>query len=216
MSRKGRQILTLSCSLILLSTILAFGPPSTSSRFGVVATDHELASKAGAEILSKGGNAVDAAISSVLAAGVVQIAGSGLGGGGFAVVQQGNEDSFVLDFRERAPSKATRDMYVGSNREKPSRLGGLAVAVPNEANGLIELHRRFGRLPLSKIALPSRKLSYDGFVIGEHLLGAFAKIGNQTTPDSIAQSLWGVDSPSAGQRITHARLEKTIRSWVKS
>ena len=96
---------------------------------------------------------MDAAIATTLSAGVVQIAGSGLGGGGFAVVTNDNE-SLALDFRERAPNAAHRDMYVNSSVEKASRYGGLAVAIPNEANGLIELHRRFGSLSLKQIRLP--------------------------------------------------------------
>ena len=215
-NNKQLRLTALSITLILLSGVLAFGPPSTSSTKGVVASDHILASKAGATILSQGGNAVDATIAAVLSAGVVQIAGSGLGGGGFAVVQSGEEPSVVIDFRERAPKDSHRDMYVQSDREKASRLGGLAVAIPNEANGLIELHRRFGRLPLAKIAKPALSLSKRGFVVGEHLLGAFAKIGDQDTQDSIAQSLWGVNTPVAGQTLSHPRLSKTIRSWVKT
>ena len=113
--------------------LLAMAPPSLYSKTGMVVSDHTLASRVGAEILAQGGNAVDAAIATTLAAGVVQPAGSGLGGGGFAVVQKGKEKAFVLDFRERAPEKATRDMYVKHPREKASRFGGLAVAIPNES-----------------------------------------------------------------------------------
>ena len=74
----------------------------------------------------------------LLTAGVVQIAGSGLGGGGFALVNDGDE-TMVVDFRERAPQAAHRNMYVESTVEKASRYGGLAVAIPNEANGLLEI-----------------------------------------------------------------------------
>ena len=73
---------------------------------------HALASAAGAQILEQGGNAVDAVIAAALAAGVVQPAGSGLGGGGFAVVVDEQGHSFSLDFREIAPAKAHRDLFV--------------------------------------------------------------------------------------------------------
>ena len=199
----------------VLSCLLAFAPSSSWYRNGVVASDHELASQAGAEILRKGGNAVDATIAAALAAGVVQIAGSGLGGGGFALVNDGDATT-VIDFRERAPQSAHRNMYVESTVEKASRYGGLAVAIPNEANGLLELHKRKGRLSLNTIAKPAVKLSKDGFVIGQHLLHAFGKLGDVSIQDSVAQSLWGVNKPSLGTLVQHPRLAKTIRSWAKT
>lgn len=202
-------------SILTLSGLLAFGPPSTHSKNGLVASDHPLASEAGASILAQGGNAVDAVIAATLSAGVVQIAGSGLGGGGFAVVINDNE-SVALDFRERAPNAAHRDMYVNSTIEKASRYGGLAVAIPNESNGLIELHRRFGSLPLKKIAAPAIEQARRGFAVGEHLSGAFGKIGDISVQDSISLSLWGVEHPGVGHVVQHPRLAKTLQSWVRT
>lgn len=197
------------------SCLLAFAPSSSWYRSGVVASDHQLASDAGTEILRKGGNAVDATIAAALAAGVVQIAGSGLGGGGFALVNDGDETT-VIDFRERAPQSAHRNMYVDSTVEKASRYGGLAVAIPNEANGLLELHKRKGSLPLKTLARPAVRLSKEGFVIGQHLLHAFGKLGDVSTQDVVAQSLWGVDKPALGSIVKHPRLAKTIQSWAKT
>jgi len=204
------------CSIGVLCGALAFAPPSHRSTGGVVASDHPLASDAGAEILKKGGNAVDATIAAVLAAGVVQLAGSGLGGGGFAIVDDPADDAFVLDFRERAPQAAHRNMYVESRVEKASRYGGLAVAIPNEANGLIALHRRKGSLSLKQIAKPSIQLSQRGFVLGQHLLHAFGKLGDVQTQNAVSQSLWNVDTPTLGATVQHPRLAKTIRAWAKS
>ena len=204
-----------AASLGLLSTMLAFAPRSAWYTKGVVASDHVLASEAGTEILRKGGNAVDAVVAATLAAGVVQIAGSGLGGGGFAIVNDA-EETFVLDFRERAPAKASRNMFIESPVDKASRYGGLAVAVPNEANGLLELHRRKGKLPLKSIVKPAVRLSKDGFVIGQHLLHAFGKIGDLSTQNAVSQSLWGMNKPELGSTLTHPRLGKTMQAWAKS
>ena len=199
----------------LLSGLLAFAPSSSWYRNGVVASDHVLASQAGSEILRKGGNAVDATVATALAAGVVQIAGSGLGGGGFALVNNGAETT-VIDFRERAPKAAHRNMYVESTIEKASRYGGLAVAIPNEANGLVELHRRWGTLSLKTIVKPAVKLSKEGFVIGRHLLHAFGKLGEVDIQNAVSQSLWGIDKPTLGTRLKHPRLAKSIQAWAKS
>ncbi|MEC7988264.1 MAG: gamma-glutamyltransferase, partial [Myxococcota bacterium] len=100
--------------------ILGAAPPPEQSQNGMVASDHVQASKAGASILEQGGNAVDAAIATALSAGVLQPAGSGLGGGGFAVYRTKAGSVSALDFRERAPAEASRDMFV----EQSSRRGG--------------------------------------------------------------------------------------------
>src|SRR4051812_20166049 len=119
-------------------------PLTVSAGKGVVAADNALASKAGAEVLAKGGNAVDAAVATALALGVVSPAGSGLGGGGFLVFWSAREKrAYVLDFRETAPAAATRDMYLVDGRADPQRsqLGGLSVAVPGEPAGLADVEK---------------------------------------------------------------------------
>ncbi len=116
---------------------LAAGPPPEEGR-AAVAADHALASACGAEVLERGGNAVDAAVAAALCAGVVQPAGSGLGGGGFALVHLPDGPTVSLDFREVAPAAAARDMFVGEDGQVIdglSRAGGLAVAVPGEPRG---------------------------------------------------------------------------------
>ncbi len=139
---------------------------------GAVAADHPLASEAGAAILREGGNAVDAAIAATLAQGVVQPSGSGLGGGGFAIVAGPKGVATALDFRETAPSAATRDMFAGG---ASSQQGGLAVATPSEAFGLVEMHARWGRLKLAALAAPALRLAEEGFGTGPHLAGALLK-----------------------------------------
>ena len=137
--------------LVLLVVILAAAPPAIFSRRGMVASDHRLASQAGATILAAGGNSVDAAIATALMAGVVQPSGSGLGGGGFAVVREPNGQHFSLDFREKSPKASHRDVFVQATDKHASRFGGLAVAIPGESQGLIALHKKYGSLPLKKL-----------------------------------------------------------------
>ena len=160
-------------SLILLAI---GGCAETARPRGAVAADHPLASEAGASMLRQGGNAVDAAIAAVLSQGVVQPSSSGLGGGGFAIVVTAKGEATGLDFREVAPAAATRDMFAAAD----SRNGGLAVAVPAEAFGLVELHRRFGTLPLATIAAPALSQARDGFETGTYLASQLPKFPEMT------------------------------------
>jgi gamma-glutamyltranspeptidase / glutathione hydrolase len=143
---------------------------------GAIATAHPLASAAGAEALRAGGNAVDAAVAAALALSVVQNESSGIGGGGFALVWLAREQRLVaLDFREVAPAAATRDMFLVDGKPDPKRStqGGLSVAVPGAVKGYAELARRFGKLPLARLAEPAARLAEQGFQVGPyHALAA--------------------------------------------
>jgi gamma-glutamyltranspeptidase/glutathione hydrolase len=152
----------------LLALLLAGGLLSPR---GAVATAHPLASRAGAEALAAGGNAVDAAVAAAFALSVVENQSSGIGGGGFAVVWLAKgRRLLVLDFREVAPAAATRDMFLADGRADPRRSqeGGLAVGVPGAVKGYAELARRFGRLPLSRLVEPAARLAERGFALGRH------------------------------------------------
>lgn len=143
---------------------------SPSARTGAVAADHVLASEAGARMFALGGNAVDAAVAAALSSGVVQPSGSGLGGGGFALVVEPDGTPHFLDFREVAPAAATREMYAAAGTS--SRTGGLAVAVPAEGIGLAELLARYGKLSPAAVAQPAFEQADDGFAKGKHLAEA--------------------------------------------
>lgn len=185
-------------------------PPSKQNNDGMVFSDHWQARQAGQEILDKGGNAVDAAIATVLAAGVVQPAGSGLGGGGFALYRDASGTVVEsIDFRERAPEAARQDMYADAS----SRDGGLAVAIPMESAGLIALHNRYGSLPLKTIAKPAIALAQKGFVVGDHLEKSFKKINDP----SFNQRFWGQSTiPTRGSILKRPRLAKVLKAWVST
>lgn len=188
----------LPLSLLSLGVFFLILPAQSAPVKGAVAADHPLASEVGASVLKAGGNAVDAAIATVLALGVVQPTGSGLGGGGFALVVQKGKAT-VLDFRETAPAAATREMFLqGASSTK----GGLAVAVPSEAFGLVELHRRFGRLDWVKVVMPAINLAKKGFTPGDHL-----KKGLLATPGM---------SMLFGENYQRLPLEKALRSLATS
>ena len=182
---------------------------------GVVAADHPAASACGAEILSVGGNAADAAAAAALCAGVVQPAGSGLGGGGFAVVRLRADETAVLDFRERAPAAAHRDLFRrpdGTIDEQASKTGGLAVAVPTESRGLAALVLRHGRLPLAAVAAPAIRLARDGFVVGDHLAASLRGVEGEVLAEL------GVDGrpPVAGEVLVRPELALTLAKWART
>jgi gamma-glutamyltranspeptidase/glutathione hydrolase len=139
-----------------------------SEKYGVVKTSHDLADRAGQDILRRGGNAVDAAVAVGFVLAVVHPVAGGIGGGGFAVVRLDEERQGALDFRDRAPFRASRDMYLGPHGEvipEMSLIGHRAAAVPGCVAGLCALRDRFGSLPLGMLMAPAITLAREGFII---------------------------------------------------
>lgn len=139
-----------------------------TARNGMVSSAHELASKAGVEILQKGGNAVDAACATMLALNVAEPNASGLGGGGFMVVRFAETGEVVeLDYREVAPRSATKDMYASemAAEEQWSKLGGKAVGVPGQLKGIWTALENYGTMSFAEVAEPAIRLAEEGFEI---------------------------------------------------
>lgn len=129
---------------------------------GMVASDSELASQAGARVLSAGGNAIDAACAAAMTLGVVDPFASGLGGGGFALVYLAKTGKVeALDFRETAPAALRPELFLRADKADPtlSVRGGLAVGVPGEPAGLSELVRRWGRRSFASCVDPAERLA---------------------------------------------------------
>ncbi|KAL3934573.1 MAG: hypothetical protein SGBAC_009738 [Bacillariaceae sp.] len=165
-------------------------------RDGVVASDHEVCSKIGVSILREGGNAIDAAVSTILCLGVANPASSGLGGGAFMLIQ-GDKSHFenrtqemkmppfhdardepplesrgkileVIDCRETAPGASTEDMFADMPPSSSS-FGGLAIAIPGELRGLELAHARHGKLRWERVVTPAIRLAENGVPISPHL-----------------------------------------------
>lgn len=142
---------------------------------GAVCSEHRLASEIGTDMLKAGGSAADAIIATVLAINTLCPYHSDLGGGGFAIVRNGQGVYEGLDFRQHASvsplyeveanAEVAVTMEFYQNGASTSR-GGAAVAVPGELRGLEELHKRYGRLPWSKLFEPSIKLALEGVPVG--------------------------------------------------
>src|SRR5438309_5625129 len=145
---------------------------------GMVATDEELASRAGVEILQKGGNAVDAAVATAFALAVVEPAAGNIGGGGFMLVRLANGKTTFFDYREVAPGRATREMYIGADGKldpEASTIGYKSVAVPGTVAGLELALKTYGTLKLADVLAPAIRLAEQGFPIGPKLAREFAE-----------------------------------------
>lgn len=135
-----------------------------------VACDVPECSTMAKDILLKGGSAVDAAVTTALCIGSVNSFSSGIGGGGFILVSQPNGSSLAFNAREMAPAAAYKDMY--KNNPWGSKLGGLAVGIPGELEGLYQSHLRYGKLPWEEVIQPVIELNRRGFKVSEPLARA--------------------------------------------
>ncbi len=189
-----------------------------ASSAGVVATESPAAASAGAEMLAAGGSAVDAAIASSLAVCVVHSTSCGLGGGGFMVVWNADEQrGYALDYRETAPAAIAPILFEIDGQYEParSRRGGLAVGVPGEVAGLFAAHRRFGRLPWKSVVMPALRLARDGFAISPHLARAIAQHRDALAGDpALSQTFLKADgtAPKAGERLRQPELATTLEA----
>ena len=143
----------------------------TSFSRAVVAADHVAASEAGARILREGGNVVDAAVATSFALSVVRPASCGIGGGGFMVIWDADQQKAVaLDYRERAPAGATATALQDDDTspEPPSVRGGKAVGVPGNVAGLCYAARKYGTMPIARLVQPAIDLCKNGVPIDQH------------------------------------------------
>ncbi|MFN9558125.1 MAG: gamma-glutamyltransferase [Dolichospermum sp.] len=166
------SFISLAAILTSQSVSATITPPLRSKR-GMVVSASPLASEAGLLMLKKGGNAVDAAVATTFAISVVEPFSAGIGGGGFLLFHsQKTGEIKALDFRERAPIKATKNMYLdaeGKVRPGASITGYLAVATPGTVAGMYEVHRRYGKLPWREVIKPGIALAKNGFIISDRV-----------------------------------------------
>ncbi len=136
----------------------------------MVVSAREEASKIGTVILKNGGNAFDAMVATEMALAVSYPFAGSLGGGGFMVYRKANGETGALDYREKAPLAASKDMYLDENGDpipEKSQLGALAIGVPGTVAGVFAVHEKFGTLPIKEILNPVVDLAKKGFTITE-------------------------------------------------
>ena len=198
-SPKSRKIMPIIKKLFVLKLILSFlfaaAPLSFEARAAwrepvrgknaMVASQHELASKIGVEVMKKGGNAVDAAVAVALALAVVYPEAGNLGGGGFMLIRFKDGKTTAIDYREMAPKAATRDVFVDKDGnlirgEGSSTIGYRAAGVPGTPAGLDLAFRKYGSKKISwaELVEPARKLAADGYVLSHRLANLFKAYKN--------------------------------------
>lgn len=138
------------------------------AQHAIVVSVHELGSRAGSEIMQAGGNAVDAAVATGFALAVVYPAAGNIGGGGFMLIRMADGKTHFLDYREKAPAAATRDLYLdaqGNVVEGASEYGYKAIGVPGSVAGMVYAEQKYGKLTLQQVMAPAIRLAREGYAL---------------------------------------------------
>ncbi len=220
------QRLFLTGALGIISITTAFSQPQKNKASdysiqkqitctkGAVVSAHPLASMVGLDILKQGGNAFDAAIATQLALAVVYPGAGNIGGGGFLLAHLKSGENISLDYREKAPSKASRDMYLDENgnvQTNLSRYGHLASGVPGTVAGLFA-SMKYARLPFKKLIQPAIDLAEKGFAITAAQASSF----NYNKKEFLEQNLSPVafvkeEKWKAGDILIQKELANTLK-----
>lgn len=207
-----KKIHLLLCAFVLCISCQEEKTTGLVTEKAMVVSAREEASQIGANILKKGGNAFDAMIATHFALAVVYPVAGNIGGGGFLVYRNKDGKKGALDFREKAPLSAHRDIYLdslGSVIDKKSTLGGNAVGIPGSVAGVFEVHQKFGSLPMKELIQPSIDLARNGFKITKKQAASlnsksdlFKEVNTYKTP---FQNKW-----KQGDVLKQADLAKTL------
>lgn len=178
----------------------------------MVVSARKEASKIGSDILQKGGNAYDAMIATHFALAVVYPVAGNIGGGGFMVYRDKDGKTGALDFREKAPITAHKDMYLdslGNVIENKSTLGAHAVGIPGSVAGIFEVYKKFGTLPFKDLIQPSIDLARNGITVTQNqaddLNNATERFRNVNNYKTIFDKVW-----KAGDILKQEELAKTL------
>jgi len=138
------------------------------AQHAIVVSVHELASHVGVEVMQSGGNAVDAAVATGFALAVVHSPAGNIGGGGFMLIRMADGTTHFIDYREKAPAAATRDMFLdaqGNVIEGASEIGYKSIGVPGSVAGLVYAEKKYGKLTLKQVMAPAIKLAREGYAL---------------------------------------------------
>lgn len=188
---------------------------------GMVATDEPLASEAGVEILKRGGNAVDAAVATAFALAVVEPAAGNIGGGGFMLVRLANGKANFFDYREMAPGKATRDMYInadGTLDKQASVIGYRSIAVPGTVAGLALALKTDGTMQLAQVLQPAIRYAGDGIPVTEKLAHEFQEERSDLQRFSVSKHVFLNDGKmyQIGDTLRQPELAATLKRIARN
>lgn len=182
----------------------------------IVVSAHPLASEVGTEVMKEGGNAVDAAIAIQFALAVVYPRAGNIGGGGFMVIRQQNGNIDALDYREKAPLAANRDMYLDQEKnviDSLSKYGHLAVGVPGTVAGMFAAHAKYGQIKdIKRLIQPAIKLAALGFAVTETEANRLNKFRDTIAKINILPNPFVKTTPwKAGDKLVQPELAQTLQ-----
>jgi gamma-glutamyltranspeptidase/glutathione hydrolase len=218
---KFKSILAAGLALLLLApsrATMVAQDEAVSSKDGLVVCTSAPACDVGAAVLAKGGSAVDAAVATGFALAVTLPSAGNIGGGGFMVVRTPSGEVTTFDYREKAPLKATRTMYMRDGKvvSALTSAGHLAPGVPGSVRGMAMAHKKFGRLPWKDVVMPAVQLADEGFAmspalargLNTQLSGAMGRF-----PASVAAyGKPGGGTWAGGDRLVLKDLARTLRA----
>lgn len=204
--------------LLLVFTTSTFGQTGLVTPHAMVVSAREEASEIGIEIMKKGGNAFDAMVATELALAVSYPYAGNISGGGFMVYRKNNGEIGALDYREKAPIKATKDMYLDTNGNVIPNLstqGALAVGVPGTVAGIFAVHEKFGKLSIEEIMKPVIALAQKGVVVTEKQLKQIQSNQADIIKISGAETLYA-QNYKIGDTIKYNALAETLTRIMKN
>lgn len=179
----------------------------------MVVSAHPLASQIGVNIIRQGGNAVDAAVAVQFALAVVFPEAGNIGGGGFMVLRNADGKTAALDFRERAPGTASRDMFLDENSQVVPNLstkGALASGVPGSVDGMVVMHEKYGSLPWKNLVQPAIELALNGVVLTRKAAGNLNHIQKDLTLYNTVVPIYLLKEWREGDTVRWTELGHTL------
>lgn len=211
-------ITKLAFIFILITNIYAASyPPVKNTKDGLAISSNVLANEIGQKVLEEGGNAIDAAVAVGYALAVVHPAAGNIGGGGFAVIHLANGENITLDFREKAPLKATRDMYLDESKEviqDSSVIGYLAAGIPGTVAGMSEMLDKYGTKKLSDLIEPAIQLAQNGFKITDRQAETMLEVKDEFAKFASSKKYFLKSDGSTykgGELLVQKDLAKTLK-----
>ncbi|REK14200.1 MAG: gamma-glutamyltransferase [Acidobacteria bacterium] len=212
------KVMAFAAAMLCLALAVSAREP-VSAKHAMAASNHPIASAVGAEIMKKGGNAVDAAIATGFALAVVYPEAGNIGGGGFMVIRMADGRSIAIDYREMAPAAATRDIYLNEKGDVISCEGGpvtgyRASGVPGTVAGFELAFKKYGsgKLKWAELVEPARKLAAEGYVLSRRLAELFKAYSSrlENYEDSKRIFLNGGEYFEPGDRLVQKDLAATL------
>ena len=193
---------------------------SDVSQDGIVVTQHYLATEIGENVLYQGGNAYDAAIAVGFALAVVLPRAGNIGGGGFMVIyDEDSNDTYSIDYREKAPAASFKDMYLDENGEfdiLKSTFGFNAIGIPGTVHGFWSVHQRFGSLPWADLIQPSIILAERGFIMSDYMADTLNKYSEKMSYYDETRNIFLRNYPNLKKsRLIQNDLAKTLKRIQK-